>query len=103
MALPDGLVVFDARGRITRLNRAALDLLGMEAPAKGRTYQGRKAADVLPAALADWRPACTSSPCWRIRKSPCATARTCAISRFAEGMSTKATKAVSVRSCSCAI
>ncbi len=53
VALPDGLVVFDARGRITRLNRAALDLLGMEAPAKGRTYQGRKAADVLPAALAD--------------------------------------------------
>ncbi|WP_300686190.1 PAS domain-containing protein [uncultured Bilophila sp.] len=98
VALPDGLVVFDARGRITRLNRAALDLLGMEAPAKGRTYQGRKAADVLPAALAD-----LAGPCGRTRKSPSATARTCAISRFAEGMSTKATKAASVRSCSCAI
>lgn len=52
VALPDGLVVFDAKGRVTRLNKAALDLLGMEAPAKGRTYQGRKAADVLPSSLA---------------------------------------------------
>ena len=53
VALPDGLVVFDARGRITRLNKAALALLGMEAPAKGQTYQGRKPADVLPEALAE--------------------------------------------------
>ena len=53
VTLPDGLVVFDARGRITRLNKAALMLLGMEAPAKGKSFQGRKAVDVLPSALSD--------------------------------------------------
>ncbi len=53
VALPDGLVVFDAKGRITRLNKAALALLGMEPHAKGQAYQGRKPADVLPAALAE--------------------------------------------------
>ncbi len=53
VALPDGLVVFDAKGRITRMNKAALTLLGMEAPAKGKAFQGRKPAEVLPSALAE--------------------------------------------------
>ena len=41
VALPDGLVVFDAKGRITRMNKAALTLLGMEAPAKGKAFLER--------------------------------------------------------------
>ena len=53
VALPDGLVVFDAKGRITRMNKAALTLLGMEAPAKGKAFLGRKPAEVLPSALAE--------------------------------------------------
>ncbi len=53
VTLPDGLVVFDARGRITRMNKAALTLLGMDAPAKGKAFQGRKPVDVLPSPLAD--------------------------------------------------
>lgn len=53
VALPDGLVVFDAKGRITRLNKAALALLGMEPHAKGQAYQGRKPTDVLPGPLAE--------------------------------------------------
>ncbi len=53
LTLPDGLVVFDARGRITRMNKAALVLIGKEAPAKGKAFQGRKPVDVLPSALAD--------------------------------------------------
>lgn len=53
VTLPDGLVVFDAKGRITRMNKAALALLGMEAPAEGKAFLGRKPADVLPSALAE--------------------------------------------------
>ena len=53
VALPDGLVGFDAKGRITRMNKAALTLLGMEAPAKGKAFLGRKPAEVLPSALAE--------------------------------------------------
>ena len=53
VALPDGLVVFDAKGRFTRMNKAALTLLGMEAPAKGKAFLGRKPAEVLPSALAE--------------------------------------------------
>ena len=41
VTLPDGLVVFDAKGRITRMNKAALTLLGMEAPAKGKAFLER--------------------------------------------------------------
>lgn len=54
ITLPDGLVLFDAKGRIARLNNAALRLLGPELlPRGGSGYQGRKAADVLPPALAE--------------------------------------------------
>ena len=41
VALPDGLVVFDAKGRITRMNKAALPPPGMEAPAKGKAFLER--------------------------------------------------------------
>ncbi len=35
------------------MNKAALTLLGMEAPAKGKAFLGRKPAEVLPSALAE--------------------------------------------------
>lgn len=54
ITLPDGLVLLDPKGRIARLNDAALRLLGPELlPRGGSGYQGRKAADVLPTALAE--------------------------------------------------
>ncbi|MEG2004538.1 MAG: histidine kinase dimerization/phospho-acceptor domain-containing protein, partial [Bilophila sp.] len=54
VTLPDGLILLDARGRITRLNNAALRLLGLPPPPKGgQSYQGRKVTDVLPVPVAD--------------------------------------------------
>lgn len=51
VTLPDGLVLLDPRGRVTRLNNAALHLLGNLMPPKlVSSYQGRKASDVLPGA-----------------------------------------------------
>ena len=53
VTLPDGLILLDRRGRLTRLNNAAIQLLGNLVSPKMRTaYQGRKASDVLPAELA---------------------------------------------------
>ncbi len=54
VTLPDGLVLLDTRGRLTRLNNAALQLLGdLIPPELVSTYQGRKAADVLPGPIAE--------------------------------------------------
>lgn len=54
VTLPDGLILLDARGRITRLNNAALRLLGLPPlPKSGQGYQGRKVTDVLPAPAAE--------------------------------------------------
>ena len=54
VTLPDGLVLLDPRGRVTRRNNAALHLLGNLMPPKlVSSYQGRKASDVLPAPLAE--------------------------------------------------
>lgn len=54
VTLPDGLVLLDTRGRLTRLNNAALQLLGdLIPPNLVSAYQGRKVADVLPAPLAE--------------------------------------------------
>ena len=101
VALPDGLVVFDAKGRITRMNKAALTLLGMEAPAKGKAFLGRKPAEVLPSALAELAAKLLQEPVLPDTEIILRHGEEQQYISVRGGTSMKGMKAAWVRSCSC--
>lgn len=57
------------------MNKAALTLLGMEAPAKGKGVLGRKPGGVLPSALAELAAKLLQERCCRLKSSSCGTER----------------------------
>lgn len=102
VALPDGLVVFDAKGPDHPDEQGGADPARHGSPGEGQGLPG--AGNRRKCSLRrwrNWRRSCCRSRCCRIRKSSCGTERNSNTFRYAAGTSMKGMKAASVRSCSC--